>query len=279
MTRMIGACFRAVLMVILVATPSLLVPGVSGESGQIVAIVSFFAAALTIFEYGSTYPGMVEFRDAPPFNRLRYISLFAMVFCLSVIARGQTDTTTATQFLTSIGVLVGQAIDFPFSPVRLVVSLLPDTASFTDMVLLRTAASMAYLISLLSMATFLISLRFTNWPMQATTAFNVWINLPTFDPTTGGDVVRRLIRDARFNILLGFLLPFITPIIVSAAASVFGTISVVNTQTLIWTVTAWAFLPASLFMRGIAMQRVALMISSERKRNTRRAEENGFITV
>ena len=26
---------------------------------------------------------------------------------------------------------------------------------------------------------------------------------------------------------------------------------------MIWTITAWAFLPASLFMRGIAMQRVA----------------------
>jgi hypothetical protein len=31
--------------------------------------------------------------------------------------------------------------------------------------------------------------------------------------------------------------------------------------------TAWAFLPASLFMRGIAMGRIAGMIAEKRKRN------------
>ncbi|SEW30247.1 hypothetical protein SAMN05444851_2861 [Aliiroseovarius sediminilitoris] len=263
-------------MVILIATPSILVPGVSQESGQIVTIVALFAAALTIFEYASTYPGLVEFRDAPPFNRIRFAALFVTVFSLSVIVRGQTDHSTATQFMTSVGMLIGQAIDFPYSPVRFVVSMLPDTASFNDMALLRAAAGMSYLISLLSMAVFLMALRFTEWPSKSTGAFNVWVNLPTFDPTTGGDVVRRLVRDARFNIALGFLLPFATPIIITAAVSLFGSVSVENHQTMIWTVAAWAFLPASLFMRGIAMLRVALMINSERKRNKRRAGDGGL---
>ncbi|WP_363317607.1 hypothetical protein [uncultured Aliiroseovarius sp.] len=276
-SRMIGAIARAFLMIILIATPSILVPGVSQESGQIVAIVAIFAAALTIFEYASTYPGLVEFRDAPPFNRIRFAALFATVFCLSVIVRGQTDNSTATQFLTSVGMLIGQAIDFPYSPVRFVVSMLPENASFSDMVLLRAAAGMSYLISLLSMAVFLIALRFTEWPSKSAGAFNVWVNLPTFDPTTGGDVVRRLVRDARFNIALGFLLPFATPLLISAAVSLFGSMSVANHQTMIWTVAAWAFLPASLFMRGIAMLRVALMISSERKRNKRRAQGSGLM--
>ncbi|MCK8464678.1 hypothetical protein MUY35_12530 [Aliiroseovarius sp. S1339] len=275
-SRMIGAIARAFLMVILIATPSILVPGVSQESGQIVTIVALFAAALTIFEYASTYPGLVEFRDAPPFNRIRFAALFASVFCLSVIVRGQTDHSTATQFMTSVGMLIGQAIDFPYSPVRFVVSMLPDTATFNDMALLRAAAGMSYLISLLSMAVFLMALRFTEWPSKSTGAFNVWVNLPTFDPTTGGDVVRRLVRDARFNIALGFLLPFATPLIIVAAVSLFGSVSVENHQTMIWTVAAWAFLPASLFMRGIAMLRVALMISSERKRNKRRASAGGL---
>ncbi len=273
---MIGAIARAFLMVILIATPSILVPGVSQESGQIVMIVALFAAALTLFEYASTYPGLVEFRDAPPFNRIRFAALFFSVFCLSVIVRGQTDNSTATQFMTSVGMLIGQAIDFPYSPVRFVVSMLPDTASFNDMVLLRAAAGMSYLISLLSMAAFLMALRFMEWPSKASGAFNVWVNLPTFDPTAGGDVVRRLVRDARFNIALGFLLPFATPIVITAAVSLFGSISVENHQTMIWTVAAWAFLPASLFMRGIAMLRVALMISSERKRNKRAATADGF---
>jgi hypothetical protein len=36
-------------------------------------------------------------------------------------------------------------------------------------------------------------------------------------------------------------------------------------QTLVWTMTAWAFLPASLFMRGIAMGRVADLIAAKRR--------------
>ncbi|MEO8529897.1 MAG: hypothetical protein ABI459_01625, partial [Deltaproteobacteria bacterium] len=102
-------------------------------------------------------------------------------------------------------------------------------------------------------------------------AFNVWVNLPTFDPTAVGDVVERLQRDARVNIALGFLLPFLTPALVKATSTVFGAVTFDNPHTLIWTVAAWAFLPSSLFMRGIAMGRVANMI--ERKRKRRSAEK------
>jgi len=277
--QVFGALLRASLMVLLIALPSILVPGVSQESGQIVAIIAIFAAALTIFEYASTYPGLVEFRDAPPFNRVRFATLFITVFCLSVIARGQTDDSTATQFLTSVGVLIGQAIDFPFSPVRLVVSMLPDSASFADMVLLRASAGISYLISLLCMAIFLIALRISGWPEKREGVFNVWVNLPTFDPTIGSDVVSRLHRDASLNIVLGFTLPFAMPVIVSTAVSMIGTLSVENHQTMIWTVAAWSFLPASLFMRGIAMKRVAVMISSERSRHQHEARNKTLMPV
>ena len=137
--------------------------------------------------------------------------------------------------------------------------------------MVRTAAGMSYLISLLSLAFFIMILRLRNWPMSNGT-FNVWINLPTFDPTAGKDVVQRLERDARLNIALGFLLPFLTPAAVKSAAVLFGTVSLQNPQTLIWTVSAWAFLPASLFMRGIAMGRIAQMIAAKRKATYAKAQ-------
>lgn len=277
--RMIGAIARAFLMVILIITPSILVPGINQEAGQIVMIIAFFGAALTLFEYASTYPGLVEFRDAPPFNRIRFTALIVSVFCLSVIVRGQTDQSTATQFMTAVGILIGQAIDFPYSPVRLVTSMLPETATFSDMVLLRASAGMSYLISLLSMALFLMALRASDWPAKSSGAFNVWVNLPTFDPTAGGDVVLRLTRDARVNITLGFLLPFITPVVVNTAISLFGTISVQNHQTMIWTVAAWAFLPASLFMRGIAMLRVADMIRNQREQDQKQNDNLDMVRI
>ena len=265
--RLFGAIVRAVLMVMLVATPSVLVPGVNAEGGQVVAILALAAAALTTFEYATTYPSIVEFRNAPPFNRIRFLSLFASILCLSIIARSQVDPSITVEFLTSIGILIGQAIDFPYSPVHAVVSILPADAPFADLVQLRAFAGMSYLISLLSVAVFLIALRLTNWPFFRQESFNLWVNLPTFSPTRSGDIVRRLKRDARWNIALGFLLPFVTPMLVVETAALFDTFETIETQTIIWTVAAWAFLPASLFMRGIAMQRVAVMISDGRKQS------------
>lgn len=266
-SRLPGALARAILMALLVATPSLVLPDISNDATQIVVLVALFAAALTAFEYASAYPGLVEFRDAPPFNRIRFASILATLLVLSIIYADVQDRSTAAQFISAIGALIGQSMDFPYSPVRLVVLMLPENASSQDYNLLRTAAGMAYLISLLSLAVFLIVLRLANWPYRGK-SFNVWVNLPTFDPTTGGDVVERLERDARFNVTIGFLLPFVTPALVKLAAGVFGSISMSNNQTMIWSLAAWAFIPASLFMRGIAMQRVATMITEQRARQT-----------
>lgn len=277
-SRLTGAFLRAILMVAVIIMPSLMVPGTNSDTAQIVALLALCAGALTLFEYASTYPGLVEFRDAPPFNRIRFFSLFAMLFCLSMVARGQTNPTTATEFVTVVGTLIGQAIDFPYSPVRLIVLMLPEGASNADIATLRTAAGMTYLISLLSLVIFVVALRTSRWPAKGS-AFNVWVNLPTFDPTAGGDVVTRLERDARFNIALGFLLPFLTPAVIQAASSLFGSVSVANDQTMIWTITAWAFLPSSLFMRGIAMGRVATMISTARQKNTRTSKEDALVAV
>ncbi|NRP13625.1 hypothetical protein XMM379_001693 [Aliiroseovarius sp. xm-m-379] len=273
-SKLAGALLRAILIVVVIALPSIMVPGTNTDTAQIVALVALCAGALTLFEYAATYPGLVEFRDAPPFNRIRFFSLFAMVFTLSIVVRGKTDPTIMTEFVTQIGTLIGRAIDFPYSPVRLVVLMLPEGSSAADISAMRTAAGMTYLISLLSLGVFVIALRSSRWPANG--CFNVWVNLPTFDPTAGGDVVKRLERDARFNIALGFLLPFVTPAVIQAASALFGSVSVANDQTLIWTLTAWAFLPASLFMRGIAMGRVALMISDERKKNAKAEQEEAW---
>ena len=276
--RLPSAIARAMFVVLLIATPSLFLPGTSADGKQIVALVAIFGAALTLFEYAAAYPGLVEFRDAPPFNRIRFVSLFATVFLLTIISRGQIEPTTMTQFVQAVGALIGFAIDFPYSPVRLVVQMLPEDTSAAQVSLVRTAAGMSYLISLLTLAFFLIVLRLTKWPTGNGT-FNVWVNLPTFDPTAGDDVVHRLGRDASFNIVLGFLLPFLTPAAVKAAGSLFGALSLDNPQTLIWTVSAWAFLPASLFMRGIAMGRVAEMIAAKRRDAYAKADKDSVLAA
>ena len=266
-SRLTGAAVRAFLVMVLVATPSVLLPDVGTDTKQMVALVALFAGLLTLVEYSATYPGLIEFRDAPPFNRVRYLMLFATVFTLGVIQRGTTDPSTLTELMAAIGGLIGRSMDFPYSPVRLATLMMTDAALPEQVSMVRIGAGMAYLISLISLAVFVVLLKAGSWPKR-NAAFNVWVNLPTFDPTAGGDVVDRLDRDARINIALGFLLPFVIPAIVKVASEGFEPLTLTSPQTLIWTMAAWAFLPASLFMRGIAMGRVANMIREKRLANS-----------
>ncbi len=263
--RISGAGARGILVALLVATPALMLPDVITDSSQITMLVALLGYFLTFVEYNSNYPSIVEFRDAPPFNRLRFASLFATVLVLTMILQDKTNPSAISHALTSIGTITGNAMDFPFSPVRMIVLMLPENSDFALVDSVRVSAGMAYLISLVSMAAFLILVRVMNWPARKG-AFNVWVNLPLFDPTAGGDVIHRLQRDARINIVLGFLLPFLIPAVVKAAADLIDPITLQNPQTQIWTVAAWAFLPASIIMRGIAMGKIAEMIGEKRRR-------------
>lgn len=260
-----GAAGRALFVILLVGLPSFLLPGTHSDTEIIVALVALVAAIFTFAEYNSTYPSFLEFRDAPPFNRTRFFALFVTVFALTVIQRGASDPTTLTQLFTSVGNDLAEMIDFPYSPVRLIVLMLPPDASDELISSVRIAAGLSYSISVMALGIFVLFVRMNGWPSR-TGAFNVWTNLPTFDPTSGGDIVDRLNRDSQLNVIMGFLLPFIIPAIVKTTGTIFNPISLENSHTLIWMMTAWAFVPASLLMRGIAMAKVAQMIANQRRR-------------
>lgn len=269
---------RAALVVVLIVMPSVLLRGDAGDGAQVLALVSIFAALFTIVEYTAASPSLVEFRDAPPFNRVRFSALFATVLCLSMIFRGHENPSQFTEAFERSGDYIGRAIDFPFSPVSLMVQMIPEGAAPDLAIRMRDAAGLAYLTSLLSIMWFVVLLRLQHWPRRGG-AFNVWINLPTFDPTAGGDVVKRLNRDGRVNVVLGFLLPFIIPVVLKLASLIGSPIQLDDPQTLIWTVTAWAFLPASILMRGVALSRVAQMIYLQRQKAYAKAAQEGLLPV
>lgn len=276
--RFPSALARAVLVVMLIVMPSAVLPGGDQDGIQIVALVACFGALFTIVEYSAKSPSLVEFRDAPPFNRVRFSALFATVLCLSVIFRGETSPSAMTEVFRNSGTQIGHAIDFSYSPVRLMVLMMPEGTDPVVIDKIRASAGLSYLLSLFSVIWFVILLRLYQWPRR-TEAFNVWINLPTFDPTAGGDVVKRLQRDGRINIILGLLLPFLVPAVVWAMSGIGTPLNLDSRQTLIWTVTAWAFLPASILMRGVALSRVAHMIHLQRKRAYERDESQGAMAV
>jgi hypothetical protein len=266
LTRFAGAALRGFFVMVLIALPSVLLPGVTADTRQMVTLVALFAGVLTVVEYNAIYPGLIEFRDAPPFNRIRYVMLLAMVVTLSVICSDQGDVSSFTRLLQAISVVAGEAMDFPYSPTRLLVLMVYEGANAGEIGLVRATAGMAYLVSLVGMAFFVVIMKLVGWPSRSS-AFNVWVNLPTFDPTSGGDVIDQLDRDSRINITLGFLLPFLVPTIIKLASGGFEPMMLASAQTMIWTIVAWAFLPASLLMRGIAMGRIADMIRQKRRQN------------
>lgn len=259
-------------MALLVATPSVFLPSTMNDSTALVLILAMVVAILTLLEYNSEFPSVVEFRYAPPFNRLRFGAVLLLVLVLSVIARGKAHPSELSQALTALGTLLGNTIDFPYSPVRLVVLMMPINAPKELIADVRIAAGLSYFISLVTMFVFLIHVRFMGWPAR-NGAFNVWVNLPMFDPTVG-DALSRLYRDARINIALGFVLPFLIPAVVKLASTLIDPITLAHSQTLIWTMTAWALLPASMIMRGIAIGRVADMIEEKRRRAYAEAEQD-----
>jgi len=273
-----GVVLRALCVVALIAIPSLLLPVQSRDGAQVVMLVAIFAAAFTLVEYSVASPSFIEFRSAPPFNRLRFTALFATVLTLSLISRGNEAPSTLTRLVQLIGERVGGSMDFPYSPVRLMVLMMPEGTDPHVLYTLGISSGVAYLVSLLSIAIFGSLLRLHHWPKRGG-AFNVWVNLPMFDPAGGGDIVARLNRDSQINLILGFLLPFVFPALGKLVSMTVMPIAVGDPQTLIWMVAAWAFLPASLLMRGIALSRVAQMIHMQRKREYARAVAEGLLPV
>lgn len=268
--RIAGAASRAFLVATLIATPALLLHA-DQTSSEMVALLAILFAWMTFVEYYSAYPSIVEFRDAAPVNRMRFMALFASVFLLSILCRHLTEPTNLSAMIFGLGTLIGGALDFPYSPVRLLLLSLPGDAAPETVNVVRAAAGLAYTASVALVLGFWFTVRQLAWPV-AQRPFNVWVNLPLFDPTMGGDVISRLQRDAALNIVAGILLPFVIPALIQVFRSYIPSMASDDPQAVIWTVTAWAFLPASMITRGIALSRIADLIAEKRRRAYARAE-------
>ncbi len=263
-SQLLGAMARAATVFFIVAIPSTLIAGASENNAQAAILLAFAIAVVVGFEYGARYPAIIGFRDAPPFNRLRAIAALATLFCLSVVAKADFDT-TFTWVLNALGVLIGRALDFPLSPVWVFFNTIPSDTPEIIVVQARIMAGLAIFIAFATLCVFAILIRLHQWPNHGR-AFNVWINLPTFDPTTGADVVKRLIHAARVNVILGLVLLFLLPVGHTIVATHLGWAVFASLETMVWGIWVWMFLPLSFLMRGLAMARIADLIRARRTR-------------
>ncbi|MFV1441081.1 MULTISPECIES: hypothetical protein [unclassified Phaeobacter] len=262
--RITGAAIRGIFVALLIAMPSLLLPDTATRSPEVIALLAILAAALTFAEYFSSYPSFVEFREAPPLNRMRFIALALIVILVSLLARHPIEATALTSLMHGLASWLGTTLDFAFSPVQLIGLMMPAHVEPELVTRVMAAAALTYIVALLAITGFALAIRLYDWPL-GNGPFNVWTNLPLFDPTTGGDVVERLQRDARINIVGGVLFPFALPAVVKLASGLVDPGLLSAPQTLVWVVAAWAFVPASMVMRGLAMLRVSDLIAQKRR--------------
>lgn len=273
-SRIFSAALRGMLVACVVVFPALMLPAVSADGAQISVLIALLAAMFVFLEYVSSYPSFVEFRHAPPFNRMRYVMLLMLVVCMVFLCRNSLAPGLLGGIIAEGASTLGRLFDLPYSPVRIFVLGMPAGTPVEELALARDAAALCYALSVCSLISFVLLVNVYDWPSR-NGAFNVWVNLPLFDPTTGGDVLPRLRRDGYLNIAAGIILPYLIPLAFRLASGLIDAFSPLETQSFVWTMVAWSFIPASMIMRGVAMCRVADLIQEKRRRAYARTRQAG----
>ncbi|KPP92457.1 MAG: integral membrane protein [Roseibaca calidilacus] len=263
MSHVAQSFLRGLLVVAFVLLPAMLLPGISQDVAQAATLIALISGAVVMAEYAAAYPGLIEFRDAKPYNRLRFGMLVAVVLVLAVLQRGVTAGDPGV--LGAVALWLAGAFDFSFSPIRLLVLSLPQGLPVEHLLNVMASAALAFVMCFFGLLLFVGTMLMKYWPAKGS-SFNVWINLPNFDPTKGVDVVQRLERDAQINVMLGVVLPFSLPVLLHLSSLLVQPLTFENSLTLVWGVAFWAFIPFSLIMRGIAMYRVTQLIRAQRRR-------------
>ncbi len=263
LSRLLGALVRAFLVVIVVAAPAFLLPNVSVASQEISLIVGGIAASFTLFEYASTHPGLIDFRFAPPYNRVRFMAFATQVISLVFLCRA---TEGDDAFAADVLNLADQAVammQFPLSPVNIAAEMIAAGEDEFFITLIKRAAALSFIITFLSLAFFAVLLWLFRWPVGRRD-FNLWINLPTFEPGYGRDVERRLYRDGMINVFVGLAFLYLLPVLISRASGWFDPSVLINYQPLVWGATFWAFVAGSLVIRGAAILKVSWLVKRTR---------------
>jgi hypothetical protein len=123
---MINALLRALLMAGLLAMPSLLLPGIGSDGAQIALFTALLAAIFTFAEYASQTPSLLEFRDAKPFNRMRFAMAALIIGLLTALVYGVTEASRVATLAQAAAGTLGALLDQPFSPVRRMLLAMPD---------------------------------------------------------------------------------------------------------------------------------------------------------
>lgn len=227
------------------AAPSLMMPDAAAGSGDTTVLAVGAVAALVAMEYGARSPGLLEFREAPPYNRIRLAALAAMLVLGALAAVG---AGAVPDLLRAAGAASAHGLAVPGGPVAAALAVFPAPgAPLVGLCAVSGAVAVAALWS---------AIRSRGWP-AGPDRLNLWLNLPTFDATRRGGLERRLRRLAWVNLALGVAAAYASP---TLAVRIVGDAALAaNDLILVWAVTAWALVPTLCAMRALALFRVAAL--------------------
>lgn len=259
LTRLVTGLSRAFLVLVFIAFPAFLLPESTRTGQEVSLIIGALLALFTMFEYASSHPGLIDFRFAPPYNRFRFLTFAVLVVALVFLCRADAGTDSfSADYLAMTDRLVA-IFSVPLSPVVLAESLVGTGQN----PLVERAAALSFAIALGSTVFFTLYVWVFRWPAERD-GFNLWVNLPTFDPSVGQDIAWRLRRSGLLNIIVAMALPYTTLSIASRGGGWFDPEALSNYQSLVWGFLFWAFMPVVLINRGSSMLKIAWLIDRAR---------------
>jgi len=259
--RLLGAIFRALWVVVVAAIPSLLLPSASQGAVEFALIIGAIIGMFTFFEYGSTTPGFVDFRYAPPYNRFRAFTIAMQVVTITLVCRA-VELGLSGSLLIDWAQQAVQVLDFKYSPVSMAIDNILSDSRFSDTtaVLLVYSITTSFVVGVGMTLVFSLILWIFGWPRDREN-FNLWANLPTFQPSDGTSIPKRLRRDAYFNIVLGIALIYALPFIPTYGFDWLTVDIFENNQAMVWAATLWVFIATSLIARASAMLKIARILT------------------
>ena len=244
---------------LIIAAPAFLLPDVSLAAQEITLVVAGIAAAFTIFEYASTHPVLIDFRFAPPYNRMRFAIFGAQVLALVFLCRAHAGQDAFSGPYLGLAEQVTDLVAFPYSPVSFGAGIITSRAAPGFEALVTQAAALSFVVTVVPLVLFSVVLWLMGWPVKRQD-FNLWINLPTFEPVYGSEVPRRLTRDGRVNLIAVIVALYVLPVLLAEIGGMYGLLREFDYQPVVWGATLWAFLSGSLLIRGLAILKIAHLV-------------------
>jgi hypothetical protein len=259
--RLTGAALRAVCVAMIVILPTLILPGTTQSAMEFTRIIATIVAIIVIYEYGFLSPSIIEFRFSSPYNRIRFMMLFAFSYLPAYLISINIDGLVLSGVLETFAHNGFALMDFPYSPVSIVADRLSvNNSDLKDTI--SNAIAINIMIGFASLLAFSLAI-FSNLWRFGSEGFNVWRNLPTYLSYDADSLQQRLRNSAFIGTVIALLIPLFGPTACDIMITLFANDGSLDAITISWVIAIWTLLPVFYLMRSIAFLKLAMHCEGE----------------